>query len=65
MRSGRSKPVLHRSLDEEEEALDAYEAAAERYRELDDARHFRRVLLDIAGLRWRVSDPKGSDTCSP
>jgi tetratricopeptide (TPR) repeat protein len=52
--------VLHRSLDGPKEALGAYEAAAESYRELDDARHLRKVSLSIAGLRWRAGNPERS-----
>jgi predicted ATPase/DNA-binding SARP family transcriptional activator len=52
--------VLHRSLDEPEQALDAYDAAAEIYRRLGDARRLRKVLLGLAGLRWRAGSPEGS-----
>ena len=52
--------VLDRYLDEPEEALEAYEGAAESYRDLDDADHLRKVSLSIAGLRWRVGDLEGS-----
>ena len=52
--------VLHRSLDKPEGALNAYEAAAESYMELEDARHLRKVSLSMAGLLWRVGDPEGS-----
>jgi tetratricopeptide (TPR) repeat protein len=36
--------VLHRSLDEPTEALEAYEAAADVYRELGDAHRLRKVF---------------------
>lgn len=52
--------VLHRSLDEPEQALDAYDAAAEIYRRLGDARRLRKVLLGLAGLRWRAGSQEGS-----
>ena len=52
--------TLHRSLDEPIQALDAYEAAAEIYRELGDTRRLRNVSLGLAGLRWRLGNPKDS-----
>jgi tetratricopeptide (TPR) repeat protein len=52
--------VLHRSLDEPTEALEAYEAAADVYRELGDAHRLRKVLLGLAGLRWRARNPEGA-----
>lgn len=52
--------VLHRSLDQPTEALEAYEAAAGVYRELDDAQRLRKVLLGLAGLRWRARNPEGA-----
>ena len=52
--------ALHRSLDEPEQALDAYDAAAEIYRRLGDARRLRKVLLELVGLRWRAGSQEGS-----
>ena len=52
--------VLHHSLAEPEEALDAYGAAAGIYSELDDPWHLRKVLLGMAGLRWSLGDHEGS-----
>jgi tetratricopeptide (TPR) repeat protein len=52
--------VLHHSLGEPEEAVDAYEAAAGIYGELEDPWHLRKVLLGMSGLRWRVGDLEGS-----
>jgi len=52
--------VLHRSLDEPTEALEVYEAAAGVYRELGDAHRLRKVLLGLAGLRWRARNPEGA-----
>jgi tetratricopeptide (TPR) repeat protein len=48
--------VLHHSLDEPVEALKAYEAAIEIYRELDDAHRLRKPLLGLAGLCWRMGN---------
>ena len=52
--------ALHHSLDEPIQALDAYDAAAEIYRELGDTRRLRKVSLGLAGLRWRLGNPKDS-----
>ena len=52
--------VLHRSLDEPTEALETYEAAAGGYRELGDAHRLRKVLLGLAGLRWRARNSEGA-----
>jgi tetratricopeptide (TPR) repeat protein len=46
--------ILHRSLEEPLEALEAYEATVRTYRELGDGHRLRRVLLGIAGLMWRM-----------
>ncbi|MDX6379782.1 MAG: hypothetical protein QOI57_806 [Rubrobacteraceae bacterium] len=55
--------VLHRSLEEPAEALEAYEAAAGVYRELDDPHHLRKVLLGMAGLLWRMGKLEDSAGC--
>jgi tetratricopeptide (TPR) repeat protein len=52
--------VLHHSLDEPVEALKAYEAATEIYRELGDTHRLRKPLLGLAGLRWRMGSLEGS-----
>lgn len=52
--------VLHRSLDKPTEALEAYEFAADVYRELEDAHRLRKVLLGLAGLCWRARNPEGA-----
>ncbi|WP_047864865.1 ATP-binding protein [Rubrobacter aplysinae] len=52
--------VLHFSLDCPAEALDAYEAAAETYRGLEESGHLRKVLMDLAGLRWKMGAPEES-----
>ena len=52
--------VLHHSLDEPVEAIKAYEAATEIYRELNDAHRLRKPLLGLAGLRWRMGSLEGS-----
>ncbi len=52
--------VLHRALDKPGEALDAYEAAARIYRKLGEDRRLCKLLLGLAGLRWRTGDPEGS-----
>jgi tetratricopeptide (TPR) repeat protein len=55
--------VLHRSLEEPVEALEAYEAAAETYRGLNDPRRLRKVLLGMAGLLWRMGKLEDSARC--
>jgi DNA-binding SARP family transcriptional activator len=52
--------ALRHSLAEPMEALGAYEAAAEIYRELGDAYRLRKALLGLAGLRWRTGSLEGS-----
>ncbi len=52
--------ALHRPLDRPTEALEAYEEAAGIYRKLGDPGRLRKVLLRLAGLRWRVGNPEGS-----
>ena len=46
--------VLHRALERSEEALEAYEAAAEICRELGNLHLLRKVLLGSAGLCWKM-----------
>lgn len=47
--------TLHRPLDRPaEEALDAYEAAREIRRRSGSTRHLSKLLLNVAGLRWRM-----------
>jgi predicted ATPase/DNA-binding SARP family transcriptional activator len=50
--------VLHRTLGRPEEALDAYEAADEICRALDDLHLLRKVLLGSAGLCWKMGRPE-------
>jgi len=52
--------VLHHSLESPVEALDAYEEAASIYRRLADPPRLRKLLMNVAGLRWRTGDPEGS-----
>ncbi|MBA2692481.1 MAG: tetratricopeptide repeat protein [Rubrobacter sp.] len=52
--------ALHRSLDEPEEALDAYEAAAGIYCGLGEAGRLRKLLMNLAGLLWQTGDPESS-----
>ncbi|MBX6763896.1 MAG: tetratricopeptide repeat protein [Rubrobacteraceae bacterium] len=52
--------VLHHPLDRPAEALDAYLAAAGIYRKLGDRGRLRRLLMNLAGLRWRMGDLEGS-----
>jgi tetratricopeptide (TPR) repeat protein len=52
--------LLHHSLDRPEEALQAYDTAANVYREVGDTSHVGEVLLSLSGLRWRTGDLKGS-----
>ncbi len=52
--------VLHRSLERPQEALEACEEAASIYRRLADPLRLRKLLMSIAGLRWRTGDPEGS-----
>lgn len=46
--------LLHRSLEQPEEALITYKIAADIYRELDDPDRLRKLLLGMAGLCWRT-----------
>lgn len=50
--------VLHSSLGRPAEALDAYEAAAATYRGLEESGHLRKVLMSLAGLRWKMGVPE-------
>jgi tetratricopeptide (TPR) repeat protein len=52
--------VLHSSLDRLAEAFDAYEAAVATYRELKGPSRLRKVLMNLAGLRWKMGFPKDS-----
>jgi len=52
--------ALHRSLDDPEEALDAYEAAAGIYRGLGEGGRLRKLLMNLAGLLWQTGDPESS-----
>lgn len=52
--------MLHRSLEEPEEALDAYEAAARIYRPLGEGARLRKLLMNLAGLLWQTGDPESS-----
>jgi DNA-binding SARP family transcriptional activator len=52
--------LFHRSLDRLEEALDAYVAAADVYRKMDNIPRLCELLLDLSGLRWRTGDLEGS-----
>jgi len=52
--------TLHHSLERPEEALGLYETATETYRELGNKHRLRRVLLNLAGLRWRMGNPEAS-----
>lgn len=52
--------VLHRSLDRLEEARNAYEEAAAIYRKLGEGRRLRKLLMNLAGLRWGTGDAKRS-----
>ena len=46
--------LLHRSLEQPEEALITYRVAADIYRELNDPDRLRKLLLGMAGLCWRT-----------
>jgi tetratricopeptide (TPR) repeat protein len=46
--------LLHRSLEQPEEALITYRVAADIYRELKDPERLRKLLLGMAGLCWRT-----------
>ena len=46
--------LLHRSLEQPEEALITYRVAADIYRELKDPDRLRKLLLGMAGLCWRT-----------
>ena len=46
--------LLHRSLEQPEEALTTYRVATNIYRELDDPDRLRKLLLGMAGLCWRT-----------
>ncbi|MGH3145990.1 MAG: tetratricopeptide repeat protein [Rubrobacter sp.] len=50
--------VLHRSLDWQDEAQKAYEAAADIYRETSDVPRLQDLLLNLSGLRWRAGNSK-------
>jgi tetratricopeptide (TPR) repeat protein len=52
--------VLHHSLDKPVEAMNAYEEAAGIYRRLADPPKLRKLLMNMAGVRWRTGDPEGS-----
>jgi tetratricopeptide (TPR) repeat protein len=52
--------VLHHSLERPVEALDAYEEATDIYRGLADPLRLRKLLMNVAGLRWRMGDPEVS-----
>ena len=52
--------VLHNSLDRPDEAFEAYEAAAATYRRLKDLGRLRKVLMNLAGLRWKMGVPEDS-----
>lgn len=52
--------VLHHSLESPVEALAAYEEAAGIYRRLVDPPKLRKLLMNMAGLRWRMMDPERS-----
>lgn len=52
--------VLHYSLVRPTEALDAYAVAAKIYRGLKDLGRLRKVLMNLAGLCWKMGDPEDS-----
>lgn len=52
--------VLHYSLDRPAEASDAYGTAAAAYRRLKDLGRLRKVLMNLAGLRWKMGVPEDS-----
>lgn len=52
--------VLHRSLGSLDEARNAYEEAADIYRGLGENRRLRKLLMNLAGLRWREGDNEDS-----
>ena len=53
--------VLHHSLEKTVEAMNAYEEAAVIYRRLAaDPPKLRKLLMNMAGLRWRTGNPEGS-----
>lgn len=52
--------VLHHSLDRRPEAFDAYRAAAATYRRLKDLGRLQKVLMNLAGLRWKMGVPEDS-----
>jgi DNA-binding SARP family transcriptional activator/Flp pilus assembly protein TadD len=52
--------LLHNSLDRPEEALRAYDTAADVYQEVGDTSRVRELLLNLSGLRWRLGDLEGS-----
>ena len=52
--------VLHRSLERPVDALDAYEEAVSVYRWLVDPLKLRKLLMSMAGLRWRMGEPERS-----
>jgi len=52
--------VLHHTLEGSEEALDAYEEAANIHRRMADPPRLRKLLMSMAGLRWRMGNPEAS-----
>jgi DNA-binding SARP family transcriptional activator len=50
----------HHSLDRPEEALRAYETAADIYRDMSGSPRLGELLLNLSGLRWRTGDLEGS-----
>ncbi len=52
--------VLHHTLERSEEALDAYEEAANIHRRMADPPRLRKLLMSMAGLRWRMGNPEAS-----
>ncbi len=52
--------VLHYSLDSPQGAFDAYTTAAATYRRLKDLGRLRKVLMNLAGLRWKMEAPADS-----
>ena len=52
--------LLHQSLGQPKEALEACETSARIYRDLGNTRRLRKALLQLSGLRWRTEDLEGS-----
>ena len=52
--------VLHHSLETPVEALEAYEEAADVYRRLVDPPRLRKLLMNMAGLCWRMENTEPS-----